>query len=112
MAKKSPARRKPSPKPKKPTRAAPRAKTQRAKAAPKPSFAHALPLNEKFREAMEELDVARAELSRLGHEMTAAHRALEDQRLSAKSSRENLSAQLEAMRTDLKTALAELEIAR
>jgi chromosome segregation ATPase len=97
MAKKSPARRNPPAK-KKPVATKPRPR--------------ALPPNERLREAMEELEVARAELSRLGHAMTAANREREEQRLSAKSARDNLSAQLEAMRTDLKTALAELEIAR
>ena len=67
---------------------------------------------ERLREAMEELTEARAELSRLGHEMTAAHRQIEDNRLSSASSRDNLRAELDAVRTDLKTALAEAEIAR
>jgi chromosome segregation ATPase len=95
MAKKPPARRAPTKKPKK-----------------KPTAKRAIPLAEKFREAMEELEVAREELSRLGHAMTAANRELEEHKLSAKSARDNLSAQLEAMRADLKLALAELEIAR
>lgn len=105
MAKKSPPRRAASKKTKK--KQPPARKPVRRAARPR-----ALPLHEKLREAMEELDVAREELSRLGHAMTAAHRELEDERLSGKSSRENLRAQVEAMRTDLKTALAELEIAR
>jgi predicted RNase H-like nuclease (RuvC/YqgF family) len=67
---------------------------------------------ERLREAMEELTEARTELSRLGHEMTAAHRQIEDNRLSSASARENLRAELNAVRTDLKTALAEAEIAR
>lgn len=67
---------------------------------------------ERLREAMEELTEARTELSRLGHEMTAAHRQIEDNRLSSASARENLRAELVAVRTDLKTALAEAEIAR
>lgn len=67
---------------------------------------------ERLREAMEELAEARAELSRLGHEVTAAHRQIEDHRLSSASARENLRAELNAVRTDLKTALAEAEIAR
>jgi chromosome segregation ATPase len=103
MAKKSPARRKSAKKSV--------TKKKPARAAKKPAV-RALPVDEKLREAMEEVEVARVELSRLGHEMTAAHRQLEEQRLSAKSARDNLNAQLEAMRTDLKTALAELEIAR
>ncbi len=67
---------------------------------------------ERLREAMEELGEARVELSRLGHAMTAAHRQIEDDRLSAASARENLRHELNAVRTDLKTALAEAEIAR
>lgn len=95
----------------KPRATQPAAKPRATQPTAKPR-AVALPLDEKLREAMEELDVAREELSRLGHAMTAAHRQLEDERLSARSARENLRAQVEAMRTDLKTALAELEIAR
>ncbi len=67
---------------------------------------------ERLREAMEELTEARTELSRLGHAMTAAHREIEDNRLSSASARDNLRAELNAVRTDLKTALAEAEIAR
>ena len=67
---------------------------------------------ERLREAMEEVAEARTELSRLGHAMTAANRQIEDNRLSSASARENLRAELAAVRTDLKTALAELEIAR
>ncbi|HEX9105086.1 MAG TPA: hypothetical protein VF997_22900 [Polyangia bacterium] len=61
---------------------------------------------------MEELGEARGELSRLGHAMTAAHRQIEDNRLSSASAREHLRSELNAVRTDLKTALAEAEIAR
>jgi chromosome segregation ATPase len=61
---------------------------------------------------MEELSEARTELSRLGHEMTAAHRQIEDDRFAAKAARDNMRSELDAVRTDLKTALAELEIAR
>src|SRR3954469_2749085 len=64
---------------------------------------------ERLREAMEELAEARRELSRLGHEMTAAHRQIEDNRLSSASAREHLRSELNAVRTDLKTALAEAE---
>jgi chromosome segregation ATPase len=67
---------------------------------------------ERLQEAMEELGEARIELSRLGHEMTAAHRQLEDHKLSSASARDNLRSELDAVRVDLKTALAELEIAR
>jgi predicted nucleic acid-binding Zn-ribbon protein len=67
---------------------------------------------ERLREAMEEVAEARSELSRLGHELTAAHRELEDRKLSSGSAEENLRAELEAVRNDLKEALAELEISR
>src|SRR3954452_11063166 len=48
---------------------------------------HANP-EERLQEAMEELAEARTELSRLGHAMTAAHRELEDHRLSSVSARD------------------------
>jgi chromosome segregation ATPase len=67
---------------------------------------------ERLREAMEELQEARVELSRLGHAMTAAHRALVDEKFASEAAQSNLRAELAAVRTDLKTALAELEIAR
>jgi chromosome segregation ATPase len=120
MAKKPPARRKPptkraAPKRKRatPKRATPKRAPKRAApkqhAAPKP---HDIDSEERLREAMEELVEARTELSRLGHAMTGAHRQIEDDRLSAASARENLRSELNAVRTDLKTALAEAEIAR
>jgi predicted RNase H-like nuclease (RuvC/YqgF family) len=128
MAKKSPPRGKllklkPKAKAKPAVKAKPAAKAKpgvNAKPAPRPR----VPLQrmppkieadeneERLREAMEELTEARTELSRLGHEMTAAHRQIEDNRLSSASARENLRAELNAVRTDLKTALAEAEIAR
>ncbi len=83
-----------------------------AKAAGAKVRAATLPPVERLREAMEELEVARAELSRLGHEMTAAHRQIEERTLSFISTESNLRSELDAVRTDLKTALAELEIAR
>jgi chromosome segregation ATPase len=67
---------------------------------------------ERLRVAMEELAEARTELSRLGHAMNTAHRQIEDNRLSSASAREHLRSELHAVRTDLKTALAEAEIAR
>lgn len=67
---------------------------------------------ERLREAMEELTEARVELSRLGHALTVAHRELQDRQLSSGSAEENLRAELDAVHTDLKTALAELEISR
>jgi hypothetical protein len=68
--------------------------------------------DEGLREAMEELIEARLELARLGHELSLAHRELENRKLSSGSAQENLRAELAAVRTDLKTALAELEISR
>ncbi len=90
------------------------AKSRRASARPGKAAARGATLatGERLREAMEELEVARAELSRLGHEMTAAHRQIEERTLSFISTESNLRAELDAVRTDLKTALAELEIAR
>ncbi|MDB4970638.1 MAG: hypothetical protein JWN44_6327 [Myxococcales bacterium] len=67
---------------------------------------------ERLQEAMEEVAEARTELSRLGHAMTTANRELEEHRLSSASAREHLRSELNAVRVDLKTALAELEIAR
>lgn len=67
---------------------------------------------EGLREAMEELVEARLELARLGHELSLAHRELENRKLSSGSAEDNLRAELGAVRTDLKTALAELEISR
>lgn len=96
-----------------PPRRKPPSKRTAAKKRPAPrKSAPAIDSEERLREAMEELGEARVELSRLGHAMTAAHRQIEDDRLSAASARENLRAELNAVRTDLKTALAEAEIAR
>ena len=96
-----------------PPRRKPPTKRTAAKKRPAPrKSAPAIDSEERLREAMEELGEARVELSRLGHAMTAAHRQIEDDRLSAASARENLRAELNAVRTDLKTALAEAEIAR
>lgn len=113
MPKKPPPRRKP------PTkraavkrRPASRKSESKRKSKSKSESAPAIDSEERLREAMEELGEARVELSRLGHAMTAAHRQIEDDRLSAASARENLRAELNAVRTDLKTALAEAEIAR
>jgi len=105
MAKKPPARGKQRKTPRN-VKAKPKKKIQ-AKA--RPAVADT---EERLREAMEELAEARVELSRLGHAMTAAHRQIEDDRLSSASARENLRSELNAVRTDLKTALAEGEIAR
>jgi chromosome segregation ATPase len=95
------------PKPKKPASPRPRVEMQRM-----PPKLDVDETEERLREAMEELAEARTELSRLGHEMTAAHRQIEDNRLSSASAREHLRSELNAVRTDLKTALAEGEIAR
>jgi chromosome segregation ATPase len=104
-------------KPQKTVKAKARRKTAKAKARQKAARpAVARPRDEetaeRLQEAMEELQEARTELSRLGHAVTASHRELEDQKLSATSAQSNLRAELAAVRTDLKTALAELEIAR
>ena len=107
MPKKPPPRRKPPTK-----RAAAKKRPAPRKSETKSKSAPAIDSEERLREAMEELGEARVELSRLGHAMTAAHRQIEDDRLSAASARENLRSELNAVRTDLKTALAEAEIAR
>ncbi|HEX8952892.1 MAG TPA: hypothetical protein VF945_13645, partial [Polyangia bacterium] len=117
MSKKPPARgRQHQPKPKSKLATKPRAKPS-AKAPAKAKATARAPgsaaaTEELLREAMEELGEARGELSRLGHAMTAAHRQIEDNRLSSASAREHLRSELNAVRTDLKTALAEAEIAR
>jgi hypothetical protein len=77
-----------------------------------PPIAPAVAGGDRLSEAMEELGVAREELSRLGHALTAARRENEERKLSSGSAQSNMRAELEATRTDLKTALAELEIAR
>lgn len=69
-------------------------------------------LAERFAQAMEELQAAHGELARLGKAVTEAHREIEEQKLSHRSAESNLRAEVQAVRTDLKTALAELEIAR
>ena len=110
MAKKQPPRRTLK---KSPARAQAKA-TPKAKAKPKiaarPKVAVAGP--EQLQEAMEELEVARQELSRLGHELSASHRAIEDCKLSSGSAEENLRGQMLALRDELRTAMAELEISR
>ncbi|HWE31130.1 MAG TPA: hypothetical protein VHB97_24145 [Polyangia bacterium] len=110
MAKKSPTRKKRT------AKAASKSKANaKSKATSKPSSGATRAAEddaERLREAMEELTEARTELSRLGHEMTTAHRQIEDNRLSSASAREHLRSELNAVRTDLKTALAEAEIAR
>ncbi len=100
------------PKPRPNVKVAARAKAARTKAARAKAAPVGIDTEERLREAMEELVEARAELSRLGHGITAAHRQIEDDRLSAASARENMRSELSAVRTDLKTALAEAEIAR
>ena len=97
-----------------PTKAKPKPKTARPRVEMQrmPPKLDVDETEERLREAMEELAEARTELSRLGHEMNAAHRQIEDNRLTSASAREHLRAELVAVRTDLKTALAEAEIAR
>ena len=91
-------------------------KSPKRAAAKKPSKPRSKPssgdLQERLIQAMEELQAAHVELARLGHAVTAAHREIEDQKLSHRSAESNLRAELLAVRTDLKTALAELEIAK
>lgn len=98
MAKKSPRRSSKPPKRKKP----------RAPSA----AARVRDLDERLLQAMEELQAAHAELSRLGHLVTTGHREIEEHKLSQRSAESNLRAEVAALRTDLKTALAELEISR
>jgi chromosome segregation ATPase len=112
MAKKQPPRRKLK---KGPPRAQAKAKARPAKAKarpPKARPAKQAAAEQQLIEAMEELEVARQELSRLGHELTASHRAVEDCKLSSGSAEENLRGQMLALREELRTAMAELEISR
>jgi hypothetical protein len=60
----------------------------------------------------EELQEARAELARIAGEENHARRDLEAQVSAARAVEERLRNELEAMRVDLRTALADLEIAR
>jgi len=60
----------------------------------------------------EELQEARAELVRIAGEENHARRDLESQVSAARTVEERLRNELEAMRMDLRTALADLEIAR
>src|SRR4051812_38934039 len=60
----------------------------------------------------EELQEARAELARIAGEENHARRDLEAQVSAARTVEERLHNELEAMRMDLRTALADLEISR
>jgi hypothetical protein len=60
----------------------------------------------------EELVEARTELARLASGENSARRNLEAQSSLGRSVEERLRAELEAMRVDLRTALADLEISR
>ncbi len=72
-----------------------------------------IPLSaEDARELREELEAARTELSRIASAENSAKRELEARRSGLSSAETNIRAELEAVRLDLKTALAELEIAR
>jgi chromosome segregation ATPase len=95
-------------------KSAPTKKAPRPRAKPRMIAAAASPTASEMRleEAMEELVVARQELSRLGHELTASHREIEDRKLSAESAEDHLREQMMAVREELRTALAELEISR
>jgi chromosome segregation ATPase len=70
------------------------------------------PAEEQLQVAMEELVEARGELSRLGHALSASHRELEERKLSSGSAEENLRSQMLALREELRSTLAELEISR
>jgi chromosome segregation ATPase len=96
------------PLPKKPARKAARAAGKPAARRP-PAAAPSVPGDEALRE---ELAAARQELARLALEENVVKRNLEAQFSDEKSANERLRAELEAVRLDLKTALADLEIAR
>lgn len=66
----------------------------------------------RLHDALEELTAARQELARLGFQLSQANRELENRRMSSGSAEEHLRSELEAVRTDLRASLAELEISR
>src|SRR5262245_37135466 len=125
MARKQPPRRpqkkvppRPQAKAKAKTKAKAKPKTRQAAAQPRVTEPTARPrltqpaapaAELQLQEAMEELAVAREELSRLGHELSASRRAVDDCRLSSGSAEEHLRSQMMALREELRTALAELE---
>jgi hypothetical protein len=92
------------------------------KAPPKKTKAKAKPVKAKKRlpflavdeiaTIKEELAEARAELARIANVEVSARRDLETQSSLGRSLEERLRAELEAVRVDLRTALADLEIAR
>jgi chromosome segregation ATPase len=86
-------------------------KKPKARAA-QPAATVATAASEQLQGTMEELEVARSELSRLGHALSASHRELEERKLSSGSAEENLRAQMLALREELRATLAELEISR
>jgi chromosome segregation ATPase len=91
-------------KPKKPAAKKPKRASQRKPKAKKPVV---------DRVALEEeLAEARAQLARIASEENSARRDLETQVSIARSVEERLTRELEALRVDLRTALADLEIAR
>jgi chromosome segregation ATPase len=61
---------------------------------------------------LEELDAARGELQRLSGNLMVARRQLEAGRSTAQSAEQRLRDELDAIRIDLKVALADLEIAK
>jgi hypothetical protein len=61
---------------------------------------------------IEELGFARQELKRVANESSAARRELEASLSTERNASERMFSELEAVRIDLKTALADLEIAR
>jgi DNA repair exonuclease SbcCD ATPase subunit len=91
----------------KPTKAKP------AKAKPAAARrAQATPSTAELALLREELEAARRELARIGSVENHARRDLEAQALAQDSVEQRLRAELDAVKLDLRTALAELEIAR
>jgi hypothetical protein len=96
----------------KPTKAKPtKAKPTKAKPAA-PRRAQATPSTAELALLREELEAARRELARIGSVENHARRDLEAQALAQDSVEQRLRAELDAVKLDLRTALAELEIAR
>jgi hypothetical protein len=95
-----------------PPKPAARKRATKPKSKPKAPARTTVRSEEQLVETMEELMAARGELSRLGHELTASHRELQERTLSSGSAEENLRGQMMALREELRVALAELEISR
>ncbi len=84
----------------------------KAKPKAKPRAKPAARASEELTTLREELDEARAELARIASGENTARRDLESRSSSARSFEERLRLELEAMRVDLRTALADGEITR